>query len=605
MSDPLLSLVAVGLLSITCQYLAYKVRLPAILPLLIVGIVVGPVFGVLNADDLFGDLLFPVVSLSVAIILFEGSLTLKFSDIAGHGNMVRNLCSVGVVVTWLVAATAAHYSLDLTWQLSFLFGAIVTVTGPTVIVPMLRTVRPKTNLANILRWEGIVIDPIGALLAVLVFEFIVASQETAITHTLIAFGKTIGIGSVLGLASGYLLGLSIRKDWIPHYLLNTAVLTVILGVFAASNYVAHESGLLAVTISGMVLANMKDVDVEDILEFKETLSVLLISGLFILLATRLNLQSVVDVGWGSIVVLAAIMFVARPLSVLASSVGTGLKLNELALLSWIAPRGIVAAAVSALFSLKLEEIGYEGAGIIVPIVFMVIIATVVVQSLTSRTVASLLKVRAPAPTGYLIFGGSKFNRALATEMINQKLDVTIADTNWDAIREARMKDIPVYFGNPMSDHAARHLDLNTFGTVLIMSPYKQLNPLIAYHFEYTMGKDKVWALTNNEQSTRPSHQVSEQYAKKLTLFDEGVTYGYLASAIARDSMVKTTRLSEEFTYEQYIKQYGERATPLIAINAEGKSYTFINGNSIQPKAGWRLISLIEPERKEEKVEVQK
>ena len=588
MSDPLLSLVSVGLLSIACQYLAYKIRLPAILPLLIVGIVVGPVFGVLNADSLFGDLLFPVVSLSVAIILFEGSLTLKFSDIAGHGNMVRNLCSIGVVVTWIVAATAAHYSLDLSWQLSFLFGAIVTVTGPTVIVPMLRTVRPKTNLANILRWEGIVIDPIGALLAVLVFEFIVASQETAITHTLIAFGKTVGIGSVLGLAAGYLLGLSIRKEWIPHYLLNTAVLTIILGVFAASNYVAHESGLLAVTIAGMVLANMKDVDVEDILEFKETLSVLLISGLFILLATRLNLQSVIDVGWGSVVVLSAIMFVARPLSVMASSIGTGLKLND----------RVAQMVLTPVIKMELEEIGYEGAGIIVPIVFMVIIATVVVQSLTSRTVASLLKVRAPAPTGYLIFGGSKFNRALACEMLNQKLDVTIADTNWDAIREARMMDIPVYFGNPMSDHAARHLDLNTFGTVLIMSPYKQLNPLIAYHFEYTMGKDKVWALTNNEQSTRPSHQVSEQYAKKLTLFDEGVTYGYLASAIARESQVKTTRLSEEFSYEQYIKQYGERATPLIAINAEGKSYTFINGNSIEPKAGWRLISLIEPERDE-------
>jgi NhaP-type Na+/H+ or K+/H+ antiporter len=595
LSDPLLSLVTVGLLSIGCQYFAYKIRLPAILPLLIVGIVIGPVFGVLNADDLFGDLLFPVVSLSVAIILFEGSLTLRFNDIAGHGNMVRNLCSIGVLVTWLVAATAAHYSLDLTWQLSFLFGALVTVTGPTVIVPMLRTVRPKTNIANILRWEGIIIDPIGALLAVLVFEFIVASQETAITHTLIAFGKTIGIGSVLGLASGYLLGISIRKELIPHYLLNTAVLTIILGVFAASNYVAHESGLLAVTITGMVLANMKDVDVEDILEFKETLSVLLISGLFILLATRLNLQSVIEVGWGSIIVLAAIMFVARPLAVLASSVGTGLKLNELALLSWIAPRGIVAAAVSALFSLKLEDIGYEGAGIVVPIVFMVIIATVVVQSLTSRTVASLLGVRAPAPTGYLLFGSSKFNRLLACEMINQKLDVTIADTNWDAISEARMAHIPVYFGNPMSDHAARHLDIATFGTVLIMSPYKQLNPLIAYHFEYTLGKDKVWSLTNNEQSARPSHQVSEQYAKKLTLFDEGVTYGYLASAIARGATVKTTRLTEEFTYKQYEQQYGLRATPLIAINSEGKSFTFVNGNSLEPKANWRVISLIEPE----------
>tara|TARA_Y100001970_G_scaffold127696_1_gene157777 strand:- start:4215 stop:5996 length:1782 start_codon:yes stop_codon:yes gene_type:complete len=590
-----MSLVAVGLLSIGCQYLAYRVRLPAILPLLIVGILVGPVWGILDADALFGNLLFPVVSLSVAIILFEGSLTLKFRDIAGHGNMVRNLCSIGVIVTWGIAAVAAHYSLNISWQLAFLFGAIVTVTGPTVIVPMLRTVRPKTNLANILRWEGIVIDPIGALLAVLVFEFIVASQGNAISHTFIMFGKTIGIGVVLGLGSGYLLGLSIRKDWIPHYLLNTAVLTIILGVFAASNYVAHESGLLAVTITGMVLANMKNVDVEDILEFKETLSVLLISGLFILLATRLNLQSVIDVGWGAIIILVAIMFVARPLSVIASSIGTGLKWNELALLSWIAPRGIVAAAVSALFSLKLEEIGYEGAGIIVPMVFLVIIATVVVQSLTSRSVASLLKVRAPAPTGYLIFGGSKFNRLLACEMLNQDIAVTIADTNWDAIREARMMDIPVYFGNPMSDHAARHLDIATFGTVLVMSPYKQLNPLISYHFEYTQGKDKVWSLTSNEQATRPSHQVSEQYAKKLTLFDEGVTYGYLASAVNRGASVKTTRLTDEFSFEDYNNKYKDRATPLLAINKEGKSYTFINGNSIEPKSGWRIISLVLPE----------
>ena len=595
MSDPLMSLVAVGLLSIGCQYLAYRVRLPAILPLLIVGILVGPVWGILDADALFGNLLFPVVSLSVAIILFEGSLTLKFRDIAGHGNMVRNLCSIGVIVTWGIAAVAAHYSLNISWQLAFLFGAIVTVTGPTVIVPMLRTVRPKTNLANILRWEGIVIDPIGALLAVLVFEFIVASQGNAISHTFIMFGKTIGIGVVLGLGSGYLLGLSIRKDWIPHYLLNTAVLTIILGVFAASNYVAHESGLLAVTITGMVLANMKNVDVEDILEFKETLSVLLISGLFILLATRLNLQSVIDVGWGAIIILVAIMFVARPLSVIASSIGTGLKWNELALLSWIAPRGIVAAAVSALFSLKLEEIGYEGAGIIVPMVFLVIIATVVVQSLTSRSVASLLKVRAPAPTGYLIFGGSKFNRLLACEMLNQDIAVTIADTNWDAIREARMMDIPVYFGNPMSDHAARHLDIATFGTVLVMSPYKQLNPLISYHFEYTQGKDKVWSLTSNEQATRPSHQVSEQYAKKLTLFDEGVTYGYLASAVSKGASVKTTRLTDEFSFEDYNDKYNDRATPLLAINKEGKSYTFINGNSIEPKSGWRIISLVLPE----------
>ena len=595
MSDPLVSLVSVGLLSIACQYFAYRIRLPAILPLLIVGIIVGPVLGLMNADSLFGDLLFPVVSLSVAIILFEGSLTLKFSDIAGHGNMVRNLCSIGVVVTWIVATLAAHYAIDLTWQLSFLFGAIVTVTGPTVIVPMLRTVRPKTKLANILRWEGIIIDPIGALLAVLVFEFIVAAQDQAILHTFITFGKTIGIGTFIGLLFGYFIGLSLRKRWIPHYLQNTAVLTLILGAFAASNYVAHESGLLAVTIIGMVLANMKNVDVEDILEFKETLSVLLISGLFILLATRLNLDSVIEIGAGVIWVLLVIMFVARPLSVLVSSIGTGLNIRELALLSWIAPRGIVAAAVSALFSLKLEEIGYEGAGIIVPMVFLVIIATVVVQSLTAKPVAKLLDMRAPPPTGYLIFGGSKFSRMLAKEMMNQKLAVTIADTNWDAIREARMSDIPVYFGNPMSDHAARTMEMSTIGSVLIMSPYKQLNPMIAYHFEYTMGKDNVWGLTSNEQSARPSHQVGEHYAKKLTLFDEGVTYGYLASAVNRGATVKTTRLTEEFDYQDYLDTYGARATPLIVIDDENRSHTVVNGEEIEFGEDWKIISLIVPE----------
>lgn len=595
MSDPLISLVAVGLLSIACQYLAYKIRLPAILPLLIVGIIVGPVMNVLNADDLFGDLLFPVVSLSVAIILFEGSLTLKFSDIRGHGNMVRNLCSIGVVVTWAVATVAAHYALDIPWQLAFLFGAIVTVTGPTVIVPMIRTVRPQTNVANILRWEGIIIDPIGALLAVLVYEYIVASQAEAITHTLITFGKTIGMGVCLGLISGYLLGICLRKQWIPHYLQNTAVLTLILGVFAASNYVAHESGLLAVTIVGMVLANMKNVEVEDILEFKETLSVLLISGLFILLASRLNLSSVTDLGFGVLWILLAIMFVARPLSVAFSSIGTGLNWRELALISWIAPRGIVAAAVSALFSLKLEEIGYEGAGVIVPIVFLVIITTVVLQSLTAKPVAQLLQMRAPPPNGFLIFGGSKFNRLLAIEMQNQKIPVVIADTNWDAIREARMKDIPVYFGNPASDHAARHMELERIGTVLIMSPYKQLNPLIAYHFEYTMGKDKVWGLTNNEQATRPSHQVGQHYAQRMTLFDEGVTYGYLASSIAHGAAIKTTRITEEFSYEKYLETYGGRVTPLIALDKASKPHVILYGKEITPVPGWRLISLIRPE----------
>ena len=596
MNDPIIPLVAVGLISIACQFFAYKIKIPAILPLLIMGIVVGPVTGLINADALFGDLLFPVVSLAVAIILFEGALTLRFDDLSGHGSMVRNLCTIGVIVTWLIVAPVAHFALGMSWQMAFLMGAILTVTGPTVIVPMLRTVRPSSKISNILRWEGIVIDPIGALLAVLVFEYLIATQD-AISHTLFAFGKTLVVGFGIGASVGYLLGQILRNNWLPHYLINTAVLTIMLGAFAGSNLLAHESGLLTVTVMGMFLANMRHVDVDDIVEFKETLSVLLISGLFILLASRINLDSIIHVGWGSLVVLFVIMFVARPLSVIASSVGTGLNWRELAILSWIAPRGIVAAAVSALFALKLEALGHAQVDLLVPMVFLVIITTVVIQSLTSVKVAEYLKIRSPAAKGFLIFGAGQFNRKFAKELREYNIPVLLADTNWDALRLARMDNIATYFGNPMSDHASRKIDLTGYRKVLIMSPYKQLNPMLTYHFEYEMGKGTVLGLSNNEQQQRPSHQVSDSYTKNLGLFAEDITYGKLASWVSKGAKIKTTRLSEEFNYEAYQNEYAERALKLAAIDLNGHVHLFTTSSNLKPKADWRIISLITADKK--------
>ncbi|QTH63081.1 sodium:proton antiporter [Psychrosphaera ytuae] len=593
MIDSTMALVIVGLLSIGCQFLAHRVKLPAILFLLVVGIIVGPVTGVLNADSIFGDLLFPVVSLSVAIILFEGALTLKFSDISGHGAMVRNLCSVGVLVTWLVATPLAYYTLDISWGLAALFGAIVTVTGPTVIVPMLRSVRPKGNVSNILRWEGIVIDPIGALFAVLVFEFVL-TQHNALEHTLFAFGKTVGAGLFFGAAFGYFMGLALRHDVFPHYLKNTAVLTIMLGSYAISNALAHESGLLTVTVAGIMLANMKNVDVDDVLEFKETLSVLLISGLFILLATRIDFNAIQAVGLGAVVVILGIMFVARPLSVFISSIGTGLAQKDLMLLSWIAPRGIVAAAVSALFSIKLEEQGFAGADLLVPMVFLVIISTVVVQSLTATKVADYLGIRDPEPRGFLMFGANDFSKALALELKNNDVESIIADTNWDAIKKARMDNVRTYFGNPISDHASRHLDLTGIGNVLVLSPYRQLNPMVMTHFEHELGKDAaILGLTSNDSTKHQSHKISEEFAKKMGLFSEQATYGYLISAMKKGAVIKTTAISEEFTYQDYLAQYDDNLLPLLSIS-EKKVAVFTTGKKFEPKAGWRIVSLILP-----------
>ncbi|MFV8782013.1 cation:proton antiporter [Microbulbifer sp. SA54] len=598
LSNPMALLVMVGIVSIACQYLAFMLKLPAILPLLLAGLALGPITGVLDPDALFGDLLFPLVSLAVAIILFEGALTLKLSDIAGHGTMVRNLCTLGALVTWLIATPAAHYMLGMPMQLAALFGAIVTVTGPTVIVPMLRTVRPNSRISNILRWEGIVIDPIGALLAVLVYEYIVASQSP-LEHALVIFLKVLAIGFGLGSVMGYFLGSMLRHNWVPHYLRNTAVLTLMLGAYAVSNLMTHESGLLTVTVMGIWMANMKGLDVDDILEFKETLSVLLISALFILLAARLEFSTLTQLGWGALLVLGAIMFVARPLSVFLSSPGAGLNWRELAMLSWIAPRGIVAAAVSALFALKLDTLGLPNSELLVPMVFLVIIATVVFQSLTAKPVAKLLGVRAPYPNGYLLFGGGKFARMLAKDLIEKGVPVRIADTNWDAIREARMENIPTYYGNPISEHASLTLDLSPIGKVLVLSPYKQLNPLVTYHFEHVLGKGAVLGLGQGAQEGRASHQVSEEYARKLELFSESATYSRLASLVAKGATIRTTRLTDAFTIDDYKETYGNRATRLYALDPQGKIHMYTVSHDIALKADWQLVSLIAPEESAE------
>lgn len=317
------SLALIGLLSLACQLLGWRLRLPAILPLLIVGLLLGPGLNVLNPDAIFGEVLFPLISLGVAIILFEGALTLNFKEIRGHGRMVTHLVSVGMLITWACIVVGAYYFVNFSWPLAALFGALVVVTGPTVIVPMLRSIQPKASLGSILRWEGIVIDPIGALFAVLVYEYIVSSADPT-GHVLFALGLTLAIGLSLGIIGGHLIAKMLQGHWVPHYLRNVAVLTLMLAAFSFSNDLSEESGLLTVTIMGIWLANVKGLDIEDIIEFKETLTVLLISALFILLASRLDSGAFLSIGWGGIGLLAVVMLVARPLSVWISGIGTDL-----------------------------------------------------------------------------------------------------------------------------------------------------------------------------------------------------------------------------------------------------------------------------------------
>ncbi len=591
----LLSLTAIGLLGSLAQWLAWLVKLPAILFLLLIGLLLGPATGWLRPDALFGELLFPIVSLAVAVILFEGSLTLQLREIRGLESVVRNLVSIGALLTWGVIAVAAHALVGLVWPLALLFGALVVVTGPTVIVPMLRTVRPTARVANVLRWEGIVIDPLGALLAVLVFEFILAGQAGAGAwqHVLAGFGRTLAVGGLLGVAAGYGLGVALRRVWIPEYLTNVVTLTLVFGVFTAANRVQDESGLLAVTAMGLWLANMRQVPIEEILDFKESLSVLLISGLFIILAARLAPAQLALLGLPALALFAVVQFVARPLDVLVSTAGSRLSWRERALLAWIAPRGIIAAAVSALFALRLEQAGYAQAPLLVSLTFFVIIATVVLQSATARPLAAWLGVAEPEPRGLLIIGANRVARAIGRVLQEQGLPVLLTDNHWPNIRDARMDGLPVFYGEAISERADRHLNLVGMGRMLGLSQNDNLNVLAAQRFRHEFGRHRVYTLPppNHDDAER---RLAAPAQRGHVLFGEEATWKRLASLLAQGAEIKVTPLSEDFGLEDYLATWQGRVIPLFAITPRGRLRVFTVDERPRAGPGWKVIGLVAP-----------
>lgn len=609
----IVTLAGIGLLGISCQWIAWRVKLPAILFLLMVGIIAGPVSGWLKPDQAFGQLLFPIISLSVAVILFEGSLTLKFKDIHGLQIVVRRLVTTGVLVTWGIISLSTHLLLDFSWKLSLLFGAITVVTGPTVVVPMLRTVRPTANVANILRWEGIVIDPIGALLGVLVFQFIISEADSgAFGQTFIVFCKTLVLSSLIGGMSGYGFGQLIRNHWLPDFLHNISALALVFAVFAIADAVQHESGLLAVTVMGIWLANMKRVPMEDILNFKESLSVLLISGLFIILAARINFTRFLELGWEAAWIFLVIQFIARPVKVLLATWGTTLSWGEKFLIAWIGPRGIVAAATAAVFTVSLQEHGYEAgkifqihpaltpleyiqAGLLVPLTFMVIIGTVVLQSITARFLALRLGIGEPEAKGVLIVGANALARQIASALRECGFNVLLADSSWNNIRAARMDGLQTYYGNIVSEHADQHLDLIGIGHLLALSEHAEMNLLACQRYRPEFGRPAVYSIqTENHPSPDAKSRFALSPAGRL-LFRADVNIHGLLEMLNNGAKIHKTILTEQHNFQSFLQKHQQETIPLFAIKPNGAIEFFAVDNGISPKPGWMLVSLVQPE----------
>ncbi|MCO5120783.1 MAG: sodium:proton antiporter [Burkholderiaceae bacterium] len=570
------------------HWLAWRFKLPSILFLLLIGIVAGPVTGVLDPDLVLGDALFPLVSLSVAVILFEGSMTLRWSDLRGIGPAVWGLSTLGAAITFVLVAFAAHGLLSLSWPVSALLGAILSVTGPTVVVPMLRAIRPVSSVANTLRWEGIVVDPLGAMLAVLVAEFV---RTQSIDSIWLAIAKLVASGLACGLVAAFGLAFVLSRHLVPWFMRNVVALAFVLASFAIANRFAHEAGLLAVTVMGMALANMRQVNVDDIFDFKESLTLLLVAVLFIVLAARIDFAEFRQLDWGLLFFLVAVIFVIRPVAVFASTFFSRLTLREKLLISWISPRGIVAASVASLFALALQERGVAGAEQVVPVIFSVIIATVVLQSATAGRIARWLELASPEPRDVIIVGAGEPNRAFAGKLRSAGYGVLLADTDWTEVRRARMAGFDAYFGRIVSDHAEGHIDYGSIGYLFGMSPQRDQNILAALHFRPDLGADSVFAMQTDEERGKHMKELAGSL-RVPQLFGPDFTYGDWARLVAEGAEFRLTRMTESFGFREYRDSLPGEFIPLLGIDGRGRLRPFVAEGRPVLRPGWQLLSLI-------------
>ncbi len=589
----LISLSAVVVLGITAQWLGWRMRMPSILLLLIFGILAGPVLGWIRPDEMMGPLLYPVVSLAVAVILFEGGLTLSLKEFRAIGGVVLRLVTLGMLAAWLIISLAAHWVLGLPWQLATLLGAVLVVTGPTVIAPMLRHVRPTGQSGPILKWEGIVIDPIGAMLAVLVFQAIVLFETEAEPVAAVALSllKTIAVGTGTGLIGALGMVLLLRREWVPDFLQNPVALMFVVAVFTGANLLQTEAGLLAVTIMGFTMANQRKVSIQHIAEFKENLGVMLIAFIFILLAAHLKPSDLDHVGFSSFLFLAILIFVARPASVFFSTIGTRLSLKDKIFLSWMAPRGIVAAAVASIFALRLDEVGLPGADVLVSITFFVIIGTVTVYGLTAGLVAGRMGLAQANPEGVIFLGARFWARNVAKSLQNEGFPVMLVDNDLHNVLAARMENLPVFYASIFAENVLDQVEIGGIGKLLALTSNDDANSLAAMHFARVFERSQIFQLAP-EEGKLPA-EVS-RHLRGRTMFGEGITHAELTQRFLSNWVIKKTRLSRDFDFEALKNHYHGNVLPLFLISESGRLRVFSADAQLSPQAGDILLSLVQP-----------
>jgi len=461
------------------QILATYLKVPSIVFLLSFGILLGPdVLGWLR-PSLLGTGLEVIVALSVALILFEGGLNLEVRELSKVSGTLRNLVTIGTLITLIGAGTAAHWLSEFPWPIAFLYASLVVVTGPTVVSPLLKQVQVDRSVAALLEGEGVLIDPVGAVLAVVVLN-VILNGNTGVLDVLGSLVIRLGVGGVIGAAGGWVLGIFLKRaQFLSDDLKNLLVLAWVWGLFSLAQSVCSESGLMAMVLLGIALRSSAVPGERPLRRFNGQLTILAISVLFVLLAADLSLASLMVLGWGGVLTVLTLMFIVRPLNAWLCTWNSSFHWRQKLFVSWVAPRGIVSASVSSLAAILLTERGFNGGEAIKALVFLTIVLTVFGQGLTAGAIAKLLGITLARTPGAVIVGSNSLSRLIARLFKENGEPVMLVDTDMEAIRKAEAEELQGLVSSGLNNQALEQAGLPSVGTFLAMTTNGEVNLVLA------------------------------------------------------------------------------------------------------------------------------
>ncbi len=589
-------LAGIVVFGVGAQLLASRIQIPAILLLLLGGVLVGPVLEIVQPDELLGDLLFPAVSLAVGILLFEGGLGLRWAELQHHGRgPIIRLITVGVLVTWAIGGVAAYFLVDVDRNAAILLGAILVVSGPTVVLPLIRFARVREPVNGILKWEGIFIDPVGATLAIVVLDAVIENEGTGAGASIERILTTAAAGTVGGLIGAGVLTLLFNRHWVPDNLHNPFTLAMVVAAFAGADLIQPEAGLFATTVMGVALANQRWAPIAHIREFEENLGSLILAGLFIVLGARVDLDLLVEYLPESIVLSLILIVVARPIAVYLSTVGSGLSFVERAYLACMSPRGIVAASVSALFALELEEAG-QPVEALAPVTFIVIVTTVLFSAVASRVGARRFRVARPAPRGVAFIGGPDWALDLAAWLSDHEIPALVITTDPFEVDAATRRGVLSYQGNLDSEDLLMAMDSVGIRVVVGVSRFQEVNTLVIDRAAEAIGRANVFFLPRSDEGD-DSAESSHAAVMARRPFGKDATQVKVEQMAAFDWKVRAV------TAETFDRKTLEGAIPLLSIDDDGPT-VLISSPEKAPAEGVVRVYLAGPHEENAGTDVQ-